>query len=71
MTYINFINMVVSTNTKYKETTILQSISVLIKVSVFRMNEVTSPTTTTSTTTSIATNTITATATTTTIYHDK
>lgn len=38
--YINFINMVISTNTQFSENTILQSISLLIKVSVFRLNEV-------------------------------
>jgi len=39
-TYINFINMVISTNSQFSENTILQSISLLIKVSVFRLNEV-------------------------------
>ena len=38
--YVNFINEVIKTNSKFSENAILQSISVLIKVSVFRLNEV-------------------------------
>lgn len=41
LTYVNFINMIISNNFTFNEDVILDSISVLLKVSVFRMTEVT------------------------------